>query len=284
MASRIRITIEIDNTKYILPVLPPSLQITYPSGNETAEVIKLGEITIQKTRKLKTTTIDSFLPRRANDYPFCITRDKFMVPEKYISAFERAQNEKIPCIVTIEASGLPAFWATIEDFSITIDRNDDIGYSLNIKEYRPYGQRAKTMQINTNTLFAGTVMSWDKQGSKRQPKAFAPGDIVLVNGAYWATPTGLYPPAEGLLNFGAEPLTAPLRELWRNRKNQSGNKLSEQRCIIVDIEADRTMTPDLPVIGQVGFPLPIPFRYAVADATDGKMYGWVAEKQMTRVQ
>lgn len=282
MASKIRIKIEIDGQKYILPILPPSIQISYPSGNEAANVVKLGEITILKSRRLKTFTIESFFPRRANDYPFCVTRDKFMQPERYISAFERAQNDKLPCIITMEGTGLSAFWATIEDFSITIGRNDDLEYSVSFKEFRPYGQRAKTMQIEA-TGADGKVLTWDRQGGQRQPAAFAVGDMVIVNGAYWATSTGLYPPTESPIGFGAEPLTSALREVWRNRKVSDGNTLTDQRCVIERVESERARTYDLPALGPVDIPQPIKFRFCVADLSTGSTLGWVSETQMTRI-
>lgn len=282
MASNIRITLEIDGKKYVLPILPPSIQITYPSGNETANVVKLGEITIMKRRRLKLFSIESFFPRRANDYPFCVTRDKFMTPERYIETFERAQNDKLPCIVSIEGSGISSFWATIEDFSLTIGRDDNINYTLSIKEYRPYGQRAKSMQIEAEGA-GGKMLTWDKQGAQRQPSGYAVGDMVTVSGTYWATSTGVYPPIESPAGFADEPLTSALKEAWRNRKSLSGNTLTDRRCIIIDLETDRTKTFNLPAIGEVGVPRPTLFRYCIADLNSGQTLGWVSEQQMMRI-
>ena len=284
MASNIKITLEIEGKSYVLPILPPSIEVSSPSGNESADVIKLGEITIPKKRRLRTLTIDSFLPFSSTAFPFCMTRDSFMYPKEYITAFDKAQTEGTPARLTVEGCGLNAFYVTIEDFSYTFGRDRNIEYSLSLKEFRPYGQRGKTMEVYSDVFNEDeSVEMTTNYGGIRQPGDYAIGDRVIVNGAYWASQTGLKPPISGLTNFATEPLTPALYELWRNRKQLDGNVLSGQRCIIIDKEMDKTKTYDLPIMGDVDVPIPIPFRYHVADLDTRKAIGWVSGTQMERI-
>lgn len=285
MASNIKITLETNGKSYVLPILPPSVEISSPSGNESADVIKLGEITIPKKRRLRTLTIDSFFPFSSTAFPFCITRDDFMFPKSYISAFDRAQTDGTPAILTIEGCGISSFYVTIEDFTYSFGRDDNVEYSLSLKEFRPYGQRYKTLDVYSDVFNdddSAELVSYI--GTIRQPNGFAIGDRVVVSGSYWASPTGLKPPVSGLENFASEPLTPELYEIWRNRKQQDFNVLNAQRCIIIDKETEKTKTYDLPIIGDANVPIPIQYRYHIANLDDHKSIGWVAEAQMTRIE
>lgn len=284
MASNVKITFEFDGKKYVLPVLPPSIQITSPSGNESAEVIKLGEITIMKTRKLRTMTIESFFPVSAQAFPFCSTKEDFKRPAEYLKAFTNAQENKIPARFTVEGVGLNAFWVTVEEFSYTFGRDENVEYSLSLKEYKPYGQTSKTME-QYNDIFDDSTeqVSSDSDGEKREPEDYAIGDHVFVSGAYFKTPTGMYPPSTGLANFATEPLTSALYEFWHNRKNIPTESLHGQRCIIIDRETSKTNHYDIPIAGEIDIPKPTPFPYHVADLDSRESYGWVAEYQMKRI-
>lgn len=286
MSSEIRFTIEIDDKKYVLPIPPSEIQITSPTGNEQADVIGLGEITILKRRKLRTLQIDSFFPLSKDQYSFCQTNDNFKSAGEYIKAFEEAQINKKHACLTIENSGIKSFYVSIEDFSITQGVTGEISYTLSLKEFRPYGQTAKTLEQNQ------TLFDWDVQtnevhtanGKKRPPKSFAIGDHVIVSGDYYVTSTGIKPPVEGPMNFLKTPFDSTLAEVWRNRKDlKTVEPLNAQRCIIIDRDDNRTTFIDLPILGYEAVTTITPYRYHVADLETRKSIGWVAEDQMTRI-
>jgi len=289
MASNIDIYLETTNgLKYQLPVLPGDIQIASNSGNESVQTIALGEITILKRAQLKSLTIESFFPGH-DCYPFARCRGKtFKSPNEYISGFDRVQKYAEPMKLTITGIGLDAFWVSIETFSVTHGRNDDIQYSLSLKEYRPYGQTAKMLErieqlydfkVDDGELSEGT-------GQKRQPANFAIGDRVIVNGDYFANSYGVVPILDSPANFLMQPYSASLAAIWANRKDLGMREsLNERRCIIVDREMQKYKTYDVPVAGDVSIPSELNlYPFCVADLGTRETIGWVSEKQMEHIQ
>ena len=285
MADNIDIILEFDDKKYTIPVLPGEVTISSPTGNESAETIALGEITILKKRKLKTLSIESFLPARSG-LPFCRTNDEFKKPKFYIDGFLKAQEQQIPVRLSITGCGIPSFWCSIEDFSYTRSQTSDINYSLGLREYRPYGQKAKQME-KVDPLF-----DWEESedtvaesfGQVRQPTSFAIGDRVVVTGQYFSSPDGGIVPASAPVNFMMDPFTESAAILWASRKDiVSVEPLNQRRCIICDVERERVKYYDLPAVADQPIPTILDYPYMVADLETRKAIGWVSEAQMVRL-
>ncbi len=286
MSSEVRITFEFSGNpeKYVLPVLPPQIQIHTPSGNESTEVVKLGEITILKRKKLRSFTIDAFFPSTANAYSFCVTNDNFKPPSYYLSAFETAMERKIPAKITIENVGLKSFWVSIENFTTTFGRTSDIEYSIELKEFRPYGQLTKTID-KTETLFGiQSEKILDSTGKKRQSNGFAIGDKVIVSGPYFENPDGRFQALQPPLNYLKEPFNAALETLWGARNDYFPGKLDAQRCIICNKAEGKLITFDVPFAADQDVTIPQKYNIQVADLEKRTVIGWVQESQITRIE
>lgn len=283
MAGNVDIILEFDGEQYMLPILPAQLQIQTQSGNESAETIALGEVTILKMRKLRALTIESFFPSHPN-YPFCRTRDAFKKPVEYLRVIERAQTELIPARLTITNCGLSSFWVSVEDFRFTKAQDDNVAYSLSLKEYRPYGQRAKTME-QTPDLFGleetETVLT-ESVGQVREPTDFAIGDRVIVYGLYYSSSDGAPALLECADDFMHQPFSTALAAAWKARKGL-GNVpiLNARRCIIIDKELNKTKHYEVPLLVEVVTPAPYCYHIATLDTREA--LGWVAGIQMKRL-
>jgi hypothetical protein len=277
---------DIDNERFQMPILPPSVEVLSPSGNEPSETIALGEITILRDRKLRSLRIDSFFPATERSYPFIRTKDAFILPTQYMAAFERAKSEQIPARLTITGVGLSSFWVSIEDFTTVYGRTRDIDYSLIIKEYRPFGQRAKTLEknsslfesIQTETTYAESF------GQIREPSDYAVGDRVIVTGRYWSSPDGALPLLVAPANFMLGRYSEVQAAIYAQRQGLlNAPDLNRQRCIIIDREMDRIKRYDLPIAGDTDFAIPTSYRYHVANLETRESIGWVESRQMERL-
>lgn len=284
MAGNIDIYLEFEGEMYQLPVLPAQLHIQSASGNESAETIALGEVTILKMRKLRALTIESFFPAHSG-YPFCRTRENFKKPQAYLRIIEKAQTELIPARLTITNTGLSTFWVSVEDFRHTMAQDDSIAYSLSLKEYRPYGQRAKTMEQNPS-LFDETSESvlTESFGQVREPTDYAVGDRMIVSGIYYSSPDGALALLDSPVDFMQQPYTSAAAALWKARKDIGNvSVLNGQRCIIIDRDMGKITHYDAPIVGDVDVPVAAPYCYHIADLETRKAIGWVAKYQMQRL-
>lgn len=120
-----------------LPVVPENIPLfNYTFDNEEFETLE-GTINLKNyKRKLFTATIESFLPSEPQKYSwlkskiyfknaisFFLTRMYFKEPIRYIVVGN--DNEELMNVLV-----------TVEDFTTILKRNNDIAYSLTIKEFR----------------------------------------------------------------------------------------------------------------------------------------------------
>lgn len=183
----IRFFFEFNNQVVQLPVNPEEITITSSGNNKTEEIVKLGEINLLRQKKLETLVIESFLPNDANA-PYVLTKGKFEKPQFYIDFFEKIRKEKKPFRFIISDTKINML-ATIEDLEYGLKAgDDDIHYSLNIKEYRPFSSKVVKIKLPTNKAKPAKVTPPPKQ--KRPKTGFAIGDIVIANGKYWYTSYG----------------------------------------------------------------------------------------------
>lgn len=274
---------------YKLPILPEEIQIATSAGNESVQTIALGEITILKRSQLKTMTIESFFPGH-DCYPFArVTKGAFEPPNVYISGLNRIMKAAEPVKLTITNIGLSAFWVSIEEFTPTHGRTDDIRYSLSLKEYRPYGQTAKMLE-KIEPLYEYEAKDEDElqeaAGQTRQKAGFAIGDRVIVNGPFYSNSYGDIPILDTPTNFLMQPYSSALAAVWAGRKDLGvPEPLNAQRCIIVDHEMQKYKSYDVPVMGDVQIPSELNlYPFCVANLETRQAIGWVSEKQMEHIQ
>lgn len=192
----IRFFFEYNNTIVQLPVNPEKITISSKGNNSREEIVKIGEISILKDRKLQSLEISSFFPADSSG-PYVLTKGKFKKPKFYLNFFNKIIADKKPVRFIIGDTKVN-FLASIESFEWSLQAGDeDTRYKLKIQEYRLYS--AKTVTINNKKS-----SSTPKKTSDTKPKAtvkqperpktgFSIGDTVIVNGKYWYTSYGESP-------------------------------------------------------------------------------------------
>lgn len=136
----IRFYLQIGGKRYILPVNPASIKMDIPSGNQSNEVVKLGEITQLAKNGLKSLSFDSFFPV---DTKFGYVNDNatYLDPAEYVDKIEEAMNDLKPVRIIVTDTNINML-ASIDSFSWSIDdATNDYNYSITLKEYREYGAK-----------------------------------------------------------------------------------------------------------------------------------------------
>lgn len=183
----IRFFFEYNNQVVQLPVNPEEIMINSSGNNKTEEIIKLGEINLLRQKKLEALVIESFLPNDA-DAPYVLTKGKFEKPQYYIDFFENIRKEKKPFRFIISDTKINML-AAIEDLEYGLKAgDDDIHYSLNIKEYQPFS--SKVVKITLPATKAEPAKVTPPPATERPKTGFAIGDTVIVDGKYWYTSYG----------------------------------------------------------------------------------------------
>lgn len=124
-----------NNKIMVLPVVPKGLKIKIPRKNQEFETINNGIINLIGDRGLKPFPISSFFPTKKYKWA-AIGSD----PNgwNYVDFFNECSDNKIPIriiITTKEGIELLNMACTVESFEYGLKLNDDIEYSLDLKEY-----------------------------------------------------------------------------------------------------------------------------------------------------
>lgn len=173
--------------KLQLPVLPPSLDISGSSKNETIDLAKFGEITILQDPAAKTFTFSSFFP--AIWTPLCEVRaTKLSLPENYKKRIDIWKESKLPVRFIVTNTDIN-FAVSIDDFSVKEVGGaiGDLEYTLVLKEYtfvtaRKIDTRKKTVP---NSGSGGGKKRLD---TKQQPKTYT----VKRHDTLWALAKVIY--------------------------------------------------------------------------------------------
>lgn len=154
----VKIMIQFNGKQLTIPVNPEELEITQESKNEDINIIGLGKATTKGEPGLIKTTIESFFPS-PNSYFYTGVSPKACVD--FINEIWKTENmnNNVAKIVT---SGLPNnlnMYFVIENFNpdAKAGEEDDIYYTLEIKQYIPYG--VKTVKTQLSGLAAARAAS-----------------------------------------------------------------------------------------------------------------------------
>lgn len=121
-----------------LPVNPDKLTVSYQGGESTAEIIKLGEVSILKDRKLSTISFSSFFPE-LDWFPAIRTRGKFEKPAFYKKFFLEILENKKPCRLVVTGLNITMQMSLKRfDYYHQSGDHEDMYYTLDFKEYRDY--------------------------------------------------------------------------------------------------------------------------------------------------
>ncbi|MCK9445034.1 MAG: hypothetical protein M0Q14_10970 [Tissierellaceae bacterium] len=185
----IRFFFEFNNQVVQLPVNPEEIMIASSGNNKTEEIVKLGQINLLREKKLEAFAIKCFLPTD-KDAPYVLTKGKFEKPQYYIDFFENIKAEKKPFRFIVSGTKINML-AAIEDLEYGLKAgDDDIHYSLSIKEYRSFS--SKVVKITSPaTISEPTKVT--APATERPKTRFAIGDTVIANGNYWYSSYGANP-------------------------------------------------------------------------------------------
>ena len=195
----IRLFFEYNGTVVQLPVNPSSLAVESAGNNATVEIVALGEINILRQKKLSNVKIECFFPALVNkDAPYVLTSRQFKEPQFYIDFFEKIRSEKKPARFIVTDTKVNML-VGIESFTPALNAgDDDTSYTLEMKEYRPYGPKSVTIQLpavsaqqtTTNTSVTVAAQPTATTKTTRAPVGFSIGDEVTVSGNYWYSSYG----------------------------------------------------------------------------------------------
>jgi len=128
-----------------IPVNPEEINITYPSNNQTFEVLDTGEIVVPMPPGLTEVQFESFFPADMDD-PYTIGGGS---PGSIVRALTNAKKRKRKGRLIISRSELfdTNLRCIIEEFSTTDKGGEpgDIYYSIMLKEFRSYGAQSVTI-------------------------------------------------------------------------------------------------------------------------------------------
>lgn len=187
MINDIAFIFEYRNRLVQLPVNPPKIQVTFDSNNKVEEVIQLGEINILRNRKLATIKFDTFFPED-DWFPAIRTKNKFEKPKFYKDFFEGLMNQAKECRFIVTGIDLNML-VSIEgfDYSHQAGDHEDAYYTLELKEYRPFGISYETKSVASTGEKILTV------APKRTETKIAIGSSVILNGTVHADSYGSRP-------------------------------------------------------------------------------------------
>lgn len=187
-----------------LPVNPETLPVERASANESYNVLALGPVMAPRTPELKTITIESYFPGRADR--LTLTAGSFREPAYYLAFFERAMQEgEILSYLPVRCyeDGTP-FWTEDVGCQVLVtgfryeERGGETGdfyYTLELTEYRDYTPvRLQVQQPAAQGEAA--VVSTENSRSIPQGQLYV-GAAVAVNGPYYYSSYGEEPHGNG---------------------------------------------------------------------------------------
>ena len=144
----IKIMLQFNGKNLTIPINPEEITIEQEAENTDINIVGLGNATKKGEPGLKKVTIESFFPA-ANSYFYTGVKPKSCVD--FIWKTEN-KNNNVGKIITI---GLPTdinMYFVIDNFKpqIKAGEEEDIYYTLSIKQYIPYG--VKTIKIQNSGL------------------------------------------------------------------------------------------------------------------------------------
>lgn len=262
-----------------LPVLPEQLQFVRSGDNISSSTVKHGEVNVLRKPKLITFQIDSFFPR-SGERGYVRGREAFYSPDYYMTMLTWLQDNKTPAKAVFSGFDIEAMYVSVENFTFSYGYADeDISYSLSLKEYRPYGANSRRL-VALKPLFSGdNVTAYNAVREARPKTSFSIGDRVIVNGLYYRDAYG-----------GTAFLPTPIDFMCQNYKTAVSKgiasvrnapaQLLEQEAVIIGIKRNgrQLIKSSLPGSVQNKTELDVLFPYQIA--VDQKALGWVAKTSL----
>ncbi|WP_432408562.1 hypothetical protein [Wukongibacter sp. M2B1] len=119
----------------IFPVIPNDIEVSTPQSNEEFQTINSGILNLIGDIGLRSLSIASIFP--THDYNW-LKAGSSSNGWEYVDFFEKWRKEKVPIRIIIalkDGSEWLNMACTIDNFTYGIMRNEDIRYTLDLKEY-----------------------------------------------------------------------------------------------------------------------------------------------------
>ena len=162
------LTYNAESEKIQLPVHPERLQIENGSGNDSVDIVGLGEIVIMRTRPALRFSFSSFFP--ATRFPG-VQVETLTPPLTLIQTINEWKSGKKPIHFIVTACGIDVY-AAIESFSY-YEQGGDAGtyyYDITLKEYREVTVRKVKVKVKTKKA---TVQKTEQRVDNTvQPKTY----------------------------------------------------------------------------------------------------------------
>ena len=152
----------------LLPITPPSLNITVGSNNKTVTLINEGEINVLKAPSLVEVSFEARFPMR--DYPYAKNVQTF---QAYFDRIKKLKENKQPftfIVVRGTPNGVPTWDTTLtvalEEFTLNedVDNGDDVLIDFKLKQYKNYG--VKVYDVKDNKIQASSTASTGNRVTK----------------------------------------------------------------------------------------------------------------------
>lgn len=164
-----------------LPVNPEYIKVTYPGTNKTTEIVKLGQVNILKRKGLADFEFECFFP---GDTWFPGITSNVVLPPSVYKQFFTDVMESSQYIKMIISGFNISTWVSVEKFvpQRKAGEHEDMYYSIQLKEYRPYG----IQELVYDVPLGGT----NKDVVTRPSSKATIGSTVVVNGTLFTTSYG----------------------------------------------------------------------------------------------
>lgn len=156
MNSSVKMIIQFDGKQLTLPINPESIEPTSEGNNEDIQIIGLGRTVRKGEPGLKSFSIESFFPG-PHSYYYTGVKPKTCI--EFIEKIRNTEN-KNNNVARIITTGLPLnvnMYFVVDNFKYSnkAGEEEDIYYTLDIKQYKPYG--AKTVKVDLSGLASARV-------------------------------------------------------------------------------------------------------------------------------
>lgn len=155
-----RIYLTQDNKTIILPINPEMLKMSEKSKNKENTVLNLGDVNIPDVRGLNEIKFDSFFPNTWAYY-CSVPQNDLKSPISYVNTIMDFKNSKRPVRLVftgnmqaiLKANNNTSGLFLIEDmeWEIKAAEENDIYYSIKLKQYRNYEPKKVTVKKQVST-------------------------------------------------------------------------------------------------------------------------------------
>lgn len=172
--------IQFNGKQLTIPVNPEELEIQRTADNTDIDIIGLGKTTRKGEPNLRELTIESFFPGK-NSYWYSGVKPKTCV--EFIEEIWYTENINNN-VAKIISKGLPKelnMYFVINDFTYNhkAGEEDDVYYTLTIKEYKSYGVKTINSQLS-GLASARAVSTTTKQPENQAPTVTQPQRTYTV--------------------------------------------------------------------------------------------------------